>query len=68
MKIELDKPKKIVLLRWLQRGVIDTDELPELTDGEPRTMTAAAAAELMAEYDKIYKGGTFADPRRKSEQ
>ena len=31
MKIKLDKPKKITLLRWLQRGEIDTDEMKELT-------------------------------------
>lgn len=62
MKIELDRAKKIVLLRWLQNGVIDTADLPELAD-EPRTLTAEQAAALMSEYDKIYKGGTAADPR-----
>ena len=31
MKIQIDRKKKILLLKWLQNGFIETNDIPELT-------------------------------------
>lgn len=32
MKIQLNRETKIVLLRWLKNGCIETDDLPQLNE------------------------------------
>lgn len=32
MKIPIDREKKLILLKWLQKGVINTNDMPELND------------------------------------
>lgn len=32
MKIPIDREKKVLLLKWLKRGFIDTNDIPELND------------------------------------
>lgn len=32
MKIPIDRKKKITLLKWLQDGVIETNDIPELNE------------------------------------
>lgn len=32
MKIQIDRKKKILLLKWLQNGFIETNDIPELNE------------------------------------
>lgn len=34
MKIQIDREKKIILLKWLQQGYIETLDLPELVKND----------------------------------
>ena len=33
MRVKIDKEKKIILLRWLKRGYIETMDIPECYEG-----------------------------------
>lgn len=33
MRVRIDKEKKIILLRWLKRGYIETMDIPECYEG-----------------------------------
>lgn len=53
MIIKLDRAKKITLLRWLQRGEINTDDIAEI----PRfseVLTPKQAKELIEHLEKTY--------------
>lgn len=39
MKIPIDRNKRIILLKWLDRGIINTDDLP-IEDNEEEWVTA----------------------------
>ena len=32
MKIQINRDEKIIILQWLKRGFIETDDLPQLND------------------------------------
>lgn len=34
MKIPIDRSKKVIVLKWLERGTIDTADLKELSKGK----------------------------------
>ncbi len=38
MKIPIDRNKRIILLKWLDRGIINTDDLP-IEDNEEEWVT-----------------------------
>ena len=42
MKIPIDRNKRIILLKWLDRGIINTDDLP-IEDNEEEWVTALKA-------------------------
>ncbi|MGJ0745512.1 hypothetical protein [Bacteroides thetaiotaomicron] len=45
MKIPIDRNKRIILLKWLDRGIINTDDLP-IEDNEEEWVTALKALSI----------------------
>lgn len=55
MKIKITRELKILLIRALQDGVLDTEDIPELHTLTPaRTLTKEEARELWADLEKKY--------------
>lgn len=40
MRIPINRKEKIVLLKWLQKGVIDTDDIPALKKDQEQAQNA----------------------------
>lgn len=54
MKIKIDQAKRRVVLNWLMRGEIDTDEMQELQGKGNRMLSMTEAKEFIAKLEKEY--------------